>query len=443
MIYVISVILISAMLIVLTVTMNTFLRQRELEKRVGTLDKEKTNYESIIEQANDALFVIDIANGSIHQCNPAAADMLGYTKAELEKKSLFDIQPKELLEKSSSTVADVWEKKGLIFNDIPFITATGERLPVECSAKVAPYAGRPAIVIYARDIRERLRLEGEIRKQKEIIEEVNKDITDSIEYAKRIQRAVFLDKEKLKQYAPESFIFFKPREIVSGDFYWFTRVTTTPGAATLNGVVEEMGTEFLIVAAADCTGHGVPGAFMSIIGNSLLNQTINNPSVNTPAQALDFINEEIKKMLNSKTDEMPIRDGMDIALVGIDFRNGKLAFAGANNPLFIVRGRAVIELKADKQPITASTVDAKAFPFTNQTFDLQKGDCIYLFTDGYADQFGGPKGKKFMYKRFQEMLANMQDNTMDEQKGILYYTFESWKGSLSQTDDVLVIGIRV
>src|ERR1051326_1629811 len=177
--YVAVVILVSAMLMVLTVTFNTMLRQRFLAQRVEFLDKDKSNYESIIEQANDALFVIDIANGSIHQCNPAAAEMLGYTKAELEKKTLFDIQPKELLEKSSSTVADVWEKKGLIFNDIPFVTAVGEQLPVECSAKVAPFAGRPAIVIYARDIRERLRLEAEVRKQKEIIEEKNKDITDS------------------------------------------------------------------------------------------------------------------------------------------------------------------------------------------------------------------------------------------------------------------------
>lgn len=443
MIYLVSVILISIILIVLTFTIATALKQKFLVERVDLLDKDKSNYESIIEQANDALFVIDIANGSIHQCNPAAADMLGYTKSELEKKSLFDIQPKELLEKSSSTVADVWEKKGLIFNDIPFITATGERLPVECSAKVAPYAGRPAIVIYARDIRERLKLEREIREQKEIIEEKNKDITDSIEYAKRIQRSVFQEKENLKLQAPESFIFFKPRDIVSGDFYWFTNVTTTRGENTLDGSISENETRFLVVAAADCTGHGVPGAFMSIIGHTLFDQTINNPAVNTPAQALDFINIEIKKMLNQKTDEMPIRDGMDVSLVAIDFKTNRLAFAGANNPLFIVRKGAVIELKADKQPITASTVDAAAFPFSNQTFDLEKGDSVYLFTDGYADQFGGVKGKKFMYKRFQETLVNMQDNSMDEQKGILYYTFENWRGNLPQVDDVLVIGIRV
>ncbi|MEW6469816.1 MAG: SpoIIE family protein phosphatase [Bacteroidota bacterium] len=442
MFYVIIVILVSAMLIVLTVTWNTYLSQRHLEERVKVLDKDKSNYESIIEQANDALFVIDIANGNILQCNPAAADLLGYTKAQLEEKTLFDIQPREMLEASSSIVADVWEKKGMIFKNIPFITATGEHLPVECSAKVAPFAGRPAIVIYARDIRERLRLEGEILKQKAIIEEKNKDITDSIEYAKRLQRSVFLEKELLKKLAPDSFIFFKPRDIVSGDFYWFTHFTLTGDITNSDRSRTAAGTDLLVVAAADCTGHGVPGAFMSIIGNTLLNQTINNPDITSPAQALDHVNEELKKMLSQKKDEAPIRDGMDISLCVIDFQNKRLNYAGANNPLFIVRGKAVIELKADKQPITASS-EIEARPFTDQTFDLQAGDSIYLFTDGYADQFGGPKGKKFMYKRFEETLINMQDNTMEEQKGILYYTFENWRGNLAQVDDVLVIGIRV
>jgi PAS domain S-box-containing protein len=381
------------------------------------------------------MFVIDIVDGRVHQCNPSAAEMLGYTKAELEKKSLFELQPAELLEKSSRTVADVWEQKGLIYKDIPFITKDGQQLPVECSAKVAPFAGRPAIVIYARDIRERLRLEHEIIKQNEVIEEKNKDITASIEYSKRIQRSVFLEREKLKEYAPESFIFFKPRDIVSGDFYWFTKVMTTPTG-------NEAPRNVLAVAAIDCTGHGVPGAFMSIIGHTLLNQTVNNPDINTPADALNYINAEIKKTLNQKADETPIRDGMDMALVTIDFDTNQLSFAGANNPVYIVRGSAMIELKANKQPITASS-DSISYPFTNQNFDLQKGDCVYLFTDGYADQFGGTRGKKFMYKRFKETLVSIQDNTMEEQKGLLYYAFENWKGTLEQVDDVLVIGIRI
>lgn len=430
--YIIWIILLSTLLVVTVITLSVYFKQQFIEGRLKVIEIEKSNYESIIEQANDAMFVIDIVDGRVHQCNPSAANMLGYTKAELEKKVLFELQPPELIEKSSSTVADVWEKKGLIFSDIPFITKSGATIPVECSAKVAPFAGRPAIVIYARDITERLRLEKEIHHQSEIIEEKNKDITASIEYSKRIQRSVFIEKDKIKEHAPESFILFKPRDIVSGDFYWFT--------GTHSAIQPE--NELLVVAAVDCTGHGVPGAFMSIIGHTLLNRTVNNPEIATPADALNFINREIKKTLNQKAYEAAIRDGMDIALSVIDFKNLSLSFAGANNPLYIVRAGELLELKATKQPITASS-DTPPFPFTNETFALQKGDSIYLFTDGFADQFGGPKGKKFMYKRFREALIAVHHLTMEEQKKELYKIFLDWRGELEQVDDLLVIGIKV
>jgi PAS domain S-box-containing protein len=430
MLYILLVIVFSTFAVVSIVSYTVYQRQRKAEDKLKETERQKSNYESIIDQANDAMFVIDIVDGRLHQFNPSAAEMLGYTRAELEKKTLFQLQPADMLERSSRTVADVWEKKGLIYKDIPFVTKSGELLPVECSAKVAPFAGRPAIVIYARDIRERIRLENEINKQREMIEEKNKDITSSIEYSKRIQRSVFIEPGKLKELAPESFIFFKPRDIVSGDFYWFTKVETSGS----NNV--------LAVAAVDCTGHGVPGAFMSIIGHSLLNQTVENPDVRTAAEALNYINREIKKTLNQKADETPIRDGMDMALCIIDFDSRKLNFAGANNPAYIVRGQALIELKANKQPITASS-DSVSYPFLDQSFDLEPGDTIYLFTDGYADQFGGPRGKKFMYKRFKETLTGFQENSMEEQKSLLYYAFEAWRGELEQVDDVLVIGIRV
>lgn len=430
--YIIWIILLSTLLVVTVITLSVYYKQQFMEGRLKVIEAEKINYESIIDQANDAMFVIDIVDGRVHQCNPSAANMLGYTKAELEKKVLFELQPPELIEKSSSTVADVWEKKGLIFSDIPFITKSGATIPVECSAKVAPFAGRPAIVIYARDITERLRLEREIQHQSEIIEEKNKDITASIEYSKRIQRSVFIEKDKIKEHAPESFILFKPRDIVSGDFYWFT--------GTHSAIQPE--NELLVVAAVDCTGHGVPGAFMSIIGHTLLNRTVNNPEIASPADALNFINREIKKTLNQKAYEAAIRDGMDIALSVIDFKNLSLSFAGANNPLYIVRSNELIELKATKQPITASS-DTPPFPFTNEIFSLQKGDSIYLFTDGFADQFGGPKGKKFMYKRFRESLIAVQHLTMEDQKKELYKIFLDWRGELEQVDDVLVIGIKV
>jgi len=424
-------------------------KKSEYEATLAPIKKQLNNYESIIDQANDSIMVIDLVDGRIHQSNPSAAKLLGYSKEALEKLSLFDLHPKEYLEKSSKIVADVWEKGGLIYSDIPFVTKSGSLIPVECSAKVAPFAGRPAIVIYARDITERIRLEKEINEQREMIDERNKDIADSIEYSKRIQRSILIDKDKLKEFAPQSFIFFKPKDIVSGDFYWFTNYSIKQDLRNDNGFEYKAGTNVLVVAAVDCTGHGVPGAFMSIIGNSLLNQTLNNLNVTSAAGALDFVNSELKKSLNKNSNETPLRDGMDIALCCIDFKGMRLEYAGANNPLYIIRSGNVVQFKADKQPITAS-IDSNCKDFTNKTFDLQKGDTVYLFTDGYSDQFGGEKiagvktgGKKFMYKRFKDLLLSIQDKSMEDQKRILHTTFEEWRGKLGQVDDVLVIGIRI
>jgi PAS domain S-box-containing protein len=436
--YVIVVILMSALLMTMVVIWSVSIKQSYLLQSVSSLEKDKNNYESIIEQANDALFVIDISNGGILQCNPSAGDLLGYSKNELLTKTLFDIQPQRLLNESSERVADVWEKKGMIFTDIPFVTAVGNELPVECSAKVAPFAGRPAIVIYARDIRERLKLESEIREQSKIIEEKNKDITDSINYAKQIQGSVLLNKEALKELFTESFIYFSPRDIVSGDFYWFDSVMAN------NGIKEDReATNLLCVAAADCTGHGVPGAFMSIIGNNLLTQTSTHPQVNSPGQALDFVNAEIKKILNNQSDdEHSLRDGMDIALIAVERNTKRLHYAGANNPIYIIRKHELIELKPDKFPITAS-LDQEEVHFTDKSFDLEVNDCVYLFTDGYADQFGGDKGKKFMYKRMKELFVEIVDLPMKEQKQIIEKTFLEWKGKSEQIDDVLVIGLKI
>jgi|GEM_PF-295896 len=415
---------------------------RDYENSIASLKKELNNYESIIDQANDAMIVIDIVDGKIHQSNPSAARLLGYSKRELEKLSLFDLHREEDLDKSSRVVADVWEKGGLIYTDIPFVTKSKEIIPVECSAKVAPFAGRPAIVIYARDIRERLKMEHEINEQRKLIDEKNKDITDSIEYSKRIQRSIFIEKEKLQEYAPESFILFKPRDLVSGDFYWFTNYIIEQNYKSGNGNNYVAGTEVLVVAAVDCTGHGVPGAFMSIIGNTLLNQTITLNTINTPANALDYINAELKNSLNKNKEDVPLRDGMDIALCCFDIKGLLMEFAGANNPVYLVRGEELIVLKADKQPLTASK-DSEPRPFTNQRVELMKGDMVYLFTDGFADQFGGPDGKKFMYKRFKETLLDIRNKSMDEQRKSLEETFGNWKGPLSQVDDVLVIGIKI
>lgn len=415
---------------------------KDFENTISNLRKELNRYQSIIEQANDSMIVIDIVDGTIHQSNPSAAALLGYSREELETLTLFDLQPKEFLNDSSKIVADVWEKGGLIYTDIPFVTKSGEQIPVECSAKVVPFEGRPAIVIYARDIRERQKMEREINEQRKVIDEKNKDITDSIEYSKRIQQSIFIDKDELKTHAPDSFILFKPRDVVSGDFYWFCNYEVKNDVTSSTGFHYRKGSHILVVAAVDCTGHGVPGAFMSIIGNTLLNQTLNNFTVDSAGTTLDYMNSELKKSLNKSSEDVPLRDGMDIGLCYFDFEHKRLEFAGANNPAYVIRNGELLLLAADKQPITAST-DVIARPFTTQVLDLQKGDSIYLFTDGFADQFGGPRGKKFMYKRFKETLLGMQDKPMEEQKNLLDSAFKDWKGKLEQVDDVLVIGIRV
>lgn len=404
--------------------------------------KEISNYQSIIDQANDALIVIDIVDGRIHQTNPSAAEMLGYTREEILKKKLFDLHPKEMLERSSSIVADVWEKKGLIYKDIPFVKKNGELLPVECSAKVAPFAGRPAIVIYARDITERLKMENEIAIQSHIIEQKNKDITDSINYAKRIQEAILPTDEEMKEVLEDCFVYYRPKDIVSGDLYWANTVTTTPHNGT--------GKKLSLIAAIDCTGHGVPGAFMSIVGHTILEQTLTEPTVNHPGQALDYLTQGVIRTLKQKAgDDFSIKDGMDIALCALDPATRELQFAGANNPLYLVRNGVLKQYSGDKQPIGAYIRDQK--PFTCTTLQLEKGDCVYIFTDGIADQFGGPRGKKFKYKQLQQVLIDHHHEPMAKQREAIHNVIENWMNysadgtvtGFEQTDDMLLIGFRV
>lgn len=401
-----------------------------------------SNYQSIIDQANDALIVIDIVDGRIHQTNPSAAEMLGYTQEEILKKKLFDLHPKEMLERSSSIVADVWENKGLIYKDIPFVKKNGELLPVECSAKVAPFAGRPAIVIYARDITERLKMEKEIATQSHIIEQKNKDITDSINYAKRIQEAILPSDEVMREVLDDYFVYYRPKDIVSGDLYWANTTTTTPGSGT--------GRKMSLVAAIDCTGHGVPGAFMSIVGHTILEQTLTESSVNSPGAALDYLTQGVIRTLKQKAgDDFSIKDGMDIALCAIDQQTRELQFAGANNPMYLIRRGQLHQYNGDKQPIGAYIKDQK--PFTTTQLQLEKGDCIYIFTDGIADQFGGPKGKKFKYKQLQQLLLDNHMLPMKQQRENIHKVIEEWmsfpsaeaKKGYEQTDDMLVIGFRV
>lgn len=258
----------------------------------------------------------------------------------------------------------------------------------------------------------------------------NRDIFDSINYAERIQNALLPSHEKIAQSFNDFFIFYKPKDIISGDFYWYAKVE-----ATLHGTHQKE--EVAVLAAVDCTGHGVPGALMSIIGSTILNQTIANAAMNTPSEALSFLNRQISNTLNT------IKDGMDISLCSINLKSLQLQFAGANNPIYIIRNKKLIEIKADKQSIGADVEDAEIKIFANHIFQLEKGDCVYLFTDGYADQFGGNLGKRFKYKQFHDLLIGNHEKSMQEQCAILEQRHMDWKGLLEQVDDILVIGFRI
>ena len=246
-----------------------------------------------------------------------------------------------------------------------------------------------------------------------------KEITDSISYAKNIQTAILPSKNIVQRLLRKSFILYKPKDIVAGDFYW----------------LEERNDKVLF-AAADCTGHGVPGAMISVVCNNALNRAVREYNITEPGKILDKTREIVKEEFEKSGEE--VNDGMDIALCSLE--GNQLKYAGAHIPVWIIRDGAILETKGDRQPI--GKFDHQQ-PYTTHTFELQEGDTIYIFSDGYVDQFGGEKGKKFKVKAFRQLLLKIQEKVMDEQKSIINQTFENWKGSLEQIDDVCVIGVRV
>jgi serine phosphatase RsbU (regulator of sigma subunit) len=250
------------------------------------------------------------------------------------------------------------------------------------------------------------------------------EIKDSIRYAKRIQNALLASDKLLKEYLKEYFIYYKPKDIVSGDFYW----------AHPKG-------EWLYMITADCTGHGVPGAFMSLLNISFLNETINTTSFVTPNDVLGEVRAQIIEALRSDGSEEGGKDGMDCVLCAYNFKSGELLFSAANNPLWVCRNKTIIEYKPDKFPVGKH--DRENEPFRLQKVDLLPGDIVYTFTDGYADQFGGASGKKFKVKQLKELLLSIAHLPMNEQKDVVSKTLRKWKKGIDQIDDILIVGVRI
>lgn len=247
----------------------------------------------------------------------------------------------------------------------------------------------------------------------------NEEIMDSIAYAKRIQSAILPPDKVLKEHLPNSFVLYKPKDIVAGDFYWL-----------------ETSDNKVLFAAADCTGHGVPGAMVSVICNNGLNRSVREHHLTDPGKILDKTREIVIQEFAKSEDD--VKDGMDIALCSLE--GMQLKYAGAHNPLWVIRNGKLIEIKADKQPIGKFD---RPIDYTTHLVELKTGDSIYIFSDGYVDQFGGEKGKKFKAKTFKELLLSIQEESMLVQRSIINDTFEKWKGELEQLDDVCVIGIRI
>lgn len=264
--------------------------------------------------------------------------------------------------------------------------------------------------------------EKELEEKNKEISQKNTDIIDSITYAKRLQQAILPPEEEIHNSVPDSFILYKPKDIVAGDFYF-----------------AEHKDDYFFVAAADCTGHGVPGAMVSLVCSNALNKAVSELNLVQPGEILDKVTEMVVETF--KKGHTDIKDGMDISLCVINTKTRELAWAGANNPLWYINNdNELKEITANKQPVGKSE---KRTSFTTHVLNLAKGTLVYLFTDGYADQFGGPKGKKFKYKQLADLIFKNKDLAMNEQRSVLDSAFTDWKGNIEQVDDVCIIGIKL
>jgi serine phosphatase RsbU (regulator of sigma subunit)/HAMP domain-containing protein len=265
----------------------------------------------------------------------------------------------------------------------------------------------------------------EIDQQKEQLEEYFLQVTDSIKYAQKIQEAILPPESYVRKLLPDSFIFYRPKDIVSGDFYWL-------------GEAEDR----VYFAAVDCTGHGVPGAFMSIVGYNQLKQAVITTNGGSPAEILDHLNIGVSETLHQKDENSTSKDGMDVAICSLNHKTKELQYAGAFNPLYLLRDGKIVQTKGDKFPI-GSFLDGATPNFTNHKLQLLEGDILYIFSDGYADQFGGPRGKKMMYKKFRDTLIANSQKDLSVQKDLLRDHLYDWMGEEEQVDDILVIGVKV
>ncbi|MGP8214785.1 MAG: tetratricopeptide repeat protein [Bacteroidia bacterium] len=421
-----------------------YTKQKRYKQAIAYLDSslrfsEGTGDKDVIKSAYKGLAELDSATGNFKTAYDDYKKFIAYrdslineanTKRTVQAEMNYEFEQKQAVEKAEQdkkdAIAEAEKRKQKI---IIWSVVSGLLLVVVFAGFI--YRSL-RITRKQKNLIERQREKVETQKtlieqQKALVEEKNKNILDSINYAKSLQDAILPPISLITKYLPESFVLYKPKDIVAGDFYWMERVETPCMAS-------------LLIAAADCTGHGVPGALVSVVCSNALNRTVKEFKITEPGKILDKVRELVLETFEKS--ENNVQDGMDISLASLSLSEGgiQIQWSGAYNPLLYVHNNEIKEIAPDKQPI-GKTDNPK--PFITNLLHVNKGDTLYLFTDGYADQFGGPKGKKFNYKQLQEKLLSISHQPLAEQKQALEKAFEKWKGELEQVDDVLIIGIRV
>ncbi len=417
-------------------------------KEIGEIAMVRNQYDIAIKYYNKALHLMieDKANHNISELYKNLADATYKAKKFRESADYLNlhIQYKDSVfnETQNKQLVEVQEKYETDKKDseIRLLNNQNELSKSEINRKRVLIYGVIAvaillIILLAFGVRSNIqknKTNAMLDKQKVIIEQKHKEITDSINYAERIQRSFLASTELLNENLNEYFILFKPKDIVSGDFYW--------AASTLQDTQGSTTTKKFLLCTADSTGHGVPGAIMSLLNITSLESAINDGFVE-PADILNTTRERIIERLKKDGSADGGKDGMDCSLICFDFENQKLSYSAANNPVWIIRKNELINLPINKMPVGKHDNDKESF--TQNEFDLQKGDLVYTLTDGYADQFGGPEGKKFMSKKLRELIVSNAHLPLSEQKKVLETSFKNWVGNLEQIDDVTVVGIKI
>ncbi|MBL4594170.1 MAG: SpoIIE family protein phosphatase [Flavobacteriales bacterium] len=384
-------------------------------------------FNTIIERLNN-LIVVASPEGAVEYVSPSVKSMLGYEPSELLGDGWWNCtksnEDETILFKDY--IKNQFESNGnLGLKEVSYErqlkTASGVNKWILWNMSVGP---DNSIISIGSDITKRKDAERALEEKNKSLLQKNEDIIDSIQYARKIQDAILPNVSSIAKSVADAFVLYLPKDVVSGDFYWYYKNENK-----------------IFIAAVDCTGHGVPGALMSIVGNSILKDVIVKRAIEDPSKILEALDSDVNNLFQKEDSYDVMSDGMDMALVVIDLDTNVLTFSGAMRPLWIVRNGEVIDIKGDRFPIGYFYGVEKTF--TNVEFQLQKDDQIYLFSDGYADQFGGEKNKKFNRKKMKELLVSINAMSGIEQQGFLDYALKNWRQEIEQTDDVLVIGLRI